>query len=120
METRFKLLSSLEKVFFDLPAQWPELTSGTMLKNEIFSFQLAGWAEGYKSAKVPCKLVVESPLADYITVKKVDYVPVTTPVIHCKCDDDFITKMPGLFLHPGDPGCRAASAGHLQHRLVPW
>lgn len=100
METRFKLLSSLEKVFFELPAQWPELTSGTMLKNEIFSFQLAGWAEGYKSAKVPCKLVVESPLADYITVKKVDYVPVTTPVIHCKCDDDFITKMPGLFPDP--------------------
>lgn len=100
METRFKLLSSLEKVFFDLPEEWPELTSGTMLKNEIYSFQLAGWAEGYKNAKVPCKLVVESPLADYITVKKVDYVPVTTPTVHYKSDDDFITKTPGLFPDP--------------------
>lgn len=100
METRFKLLSSLEKVFFDLPEEWPELTSGTMLKNEIYSFQLAGWAEGYKNAKVPCKLVVESPLADYITVKKVDLVPVTTPTVHYKSDDDFITKTPGLFPDP--------------------
>lgn len=100
METRFKLLSSLEKVFFDLPEEWPELTSGTMLKNEIYSFQLAGWAEGYKNAKVSCKLVVESPLADYITVKKVGLVPVTTPTIHYRSDDDFITKTPGLFPDP--------------------
>lgn len=100
METRFKLLSSLEKVFFNLPEEMPELESGSMLKNEIYSFQLAGWTEGNEKAKVAGKLTVESPLAEYITVRKVDYVPVTTPTVYYRSDDDFITKAPGLFPDP--------------------
>lgn len=100
METRFKLLSSLEKVFFDLPEEWPEFDAGSMLKNEIYSFQLAGWTEGHKNPKIPCRLEVESPLKDCITVKKVDYVPVITPTIFYRSDDDFITTAPGLFPDP--------------------
>ena len=42
METRFKLLSSLEKVFFDLPEEMPELESGSMLKNLLLP---AGWLD---------------------------------------------------------------------------
>ena len=100
MEYKFKLLSSLEKVFFDFPQDVPEFESGSMLKNEIYSFQLVAWATGHKKAKFDAKLVVESPLAEYITVKKVDYVPVTTPTVHYRSDDDFLTKTPGLFPDP--------------------
>ena len=71
-----------------------------MLKNEIYSFQLAGWTAGNEKAKVAGKLTVESPLAEHITVRKVDYVPVTTPTVHYRSDDDFITKTPGLFPDP--------------------
>ena len=100
MEYNFKFLSSLEKVFFDLPQEIPELESGTMLKNEIYSFQLAGCISGYSIAKLMAKLTVESPLAEYITVKRVDYVPVTTPTIPSRSDEYYITKTPGMFPDP--------------------
>lgn len=43
MEYRFKLINSLEKVFFDWPEELPSLTRGSMLKNEAIPFS---WLDG--------------------------------------------------------------------------
>lgn len=101
MKCEFKLLSSLEKVFFDNPEKLPEHTSGSMLKNEIYSFQLVGWGEGrIYEQKAVCKIKVESELEPYIQVKAVGYVPSLLPMGKVGADDDYITKTPGMFPDP--------------------
>ena len=44
MDYLFKLTSSMEKIFFDKPDKLPELKKASILKNEIFSFQLAAFS----------------------------------------------------------------------------
>lgn len=94
-----KLLSSLEKVFFQMP-QGPEYGHGSMLKNEIFSFQLAMYIERPRQQRIVCRLEVESELAPWIQVRQVDYVPSMLPAIEMLCDDDYITRTPGMFPDP--------------------
>jgi len=43
MESKFKLISSLEKVFFDYPEDSPEQTCGSMLKTKFIPFS---WPAG--------------------------------------------------------------------------
>ena len=102
MKCELKLLSSLEKVFFDKFTNLPEHTSGTMLKNEIYSFQLATWGEddNHFLQKLECKIKVESELEDCICVKQVGYVPSLLPTYADGVDDDYITKTPGMFPDP--------------------
>lgn len=97
MTCELKLLSSLEKVFFDKPTDMPEHVSGSMLKNEIYSFQLSAFFQHEKKQKVCCKIEIESELQPYITIKRVEYVPVMVPVKQAYEDDDYISKKPGLF-----------------------
>lgn len=99
MQFESKFLSSLEKVFFDLP-QTPELSCATMLKNERFSFQLAMWALHEKPQRIACSVQVESDLSPYLQVRKVEYVPSQLPAMSWNSDDDYITKTPGLFPDP--------------------
>lgn len=103
METKFKLISSLEKIFFDYPEEVKEHTRGTMLKNEIYSFQLLGWVKHEALRRMLCRIEVESELAPYIEVKQVGYVPAILPSIRIGDDDDYITKTPGLFPDPLQP-----------------
>lgn len=103
METKFKLISSLEKIFFDYPEEVKEHTRGTMLKNEIYSFQLLGWVKHEALRRMLCRIEVESELAPYIEVKQVGYVPAILPSIRIGDDDDYITKTPGLFPDPLHP-----------------
>ena len=100
MEYSFKLLSSLEKVFFGDLESFPEHTHGSMLKNEIYSFQLAGWVLDPNRRVIPCKLEIESSLTPFITVYQVGYVPSLVPTYNADADDDYITKTPGLFPDP--------------------
>ena len=99
MEFQSKLLSSLEKVFFTLP-EAEEFTSATMLKNEIYSFQWAMWVVDKLMQRKHCRLEIESELAPYIQVRRVDYVPSILPAIVSWTDDDYITKTPGMFPDP--------------------
>lgn len=99
MEYRLKLVSSLEKIFFDMP-ETPDCTCGSMLKNEIHGFQLAAWVRGNQKQNIPCRLVIESELAPYITVYRVGYVPSLVPTIQTGADEDYLTKTPGLFPDP--------------------
>jgi len=100
MKCELKLLSSLEKMFFTKPTDIEEHTSGSMLKNEIYSFQLVCWGikEEYHQ-KVMCKIKVESELEPYIQIKQVGYVPSLYPA-NLLDDEDYITKVPGLFPDP--------------------
>lgn len=100
MKCELKLVSSLEKVFFNQFNDLAEYNSGSMLKNEIYSFQLVMWGEHEWLPKFDCKLKIESELEPYITVKQVDYVPSLLPVVDYSCDDDYITKTPGLLPDP--------------------
>lgn len=100
MEYQFKLVSSLEKVFFKDMAQLPEQSHGSMLKNEQYSFQLVGWCGQADSQKACCYYQIHSALAPYITVKAVGYVPNMVPTIEIDDDEDYLTKTPGLFPDP--------------------
>ncbi len=100
LNSQFKLLSSLEKVFFDFPAEAKEQTCGSMLKNEIYSFQLASELEFDGDDKMWLRLEIESELKDCITAYSISYVPsmrAANPVNVC---DDYITTKPGMFPDP--------------------
>lgn len=100
MQYQFKLVSSLEKVFFRDMEQLPEQTRGSMLKNEIYSFQLVGWCDRSYQQKEPCFYELRSQLLPYITVKAVGYIPNMVPTLEMDADEDYITKTPGLFPDP--------------------
>lgn len=97
MKCELKLLSSLEKVFFDMPSDVPEHKTGSMLKNEIYSFQLAVYGYEAETNRLFARLEVESELKPYITVSRVGYVPALVPSIEFQDDEDYLSKQPGLF-----------------------
>lgn len=91
------LLSSLEKVFFDLPDNLSEYTSGSMFKNEIYSFQLAFAAECEDKRAQECRLEIVSDIKEYITAYCIDYVPARLAAYPFTRDDNYISKAPGLY-----------------------
>lgn len=94
-----KLLSSLEKVFFDFPYETPEQTGGSMLKNEIYSFQFVFYLES-KERYINGRIKLDSLIDKYIKMYYVDYVPSTLPAFTdgtADGDEDYITKKPGVF-----------------------
>lgn len=97
MKCEVKLFSSLEKIFFHMPMDVQEYKKGSMLKNEIFSFQMAAYGGECVEQRMWCKLRVTSELEPYITVKSVGYVPTLVPSIEMNDDDDYISKEPGLY-----------------------
>ena len=69
-----------------------------MLRNERLSFQLA--YEGFTDEKVRARrwqLSVEGPLADKVSVSKVEHVPVTVASWYWTKDDDYLRRDPGLY-----------------------
>jgi len=94
---RWKLTNSLEKIFFHNFDELKETVRGSMLKNEIYSFQLAGEFENTEFVTVDCKIEIESELLPYISVYKIGYSVNDLPSIQIGDDDDYITKEPGLF-----------------------
>ena len=100
MTCEFKVLSSLEKIFFDLPKDIKEQVSGSMLKNEIYSFQLVGVGDDKEEQRLGLRMEIQSELEPYIDIYQVGYVPSILPMIDIGADDDYITKKPGLFPDP--------------------
>lgn len=92
MKCELKLISSLEKIFFEKFSDIQEHTSGSMMKNEIYSFQLAMWGEHEWLTRLNCKLKLETELESYIKIKQVGYVPSILPVNEAVADDDYLTK----------------------------
>jgi hypothetical protein len=114
-----KILSSLKKVFSDEePRYEPECNTLTALKNETVSFQAAyysgsprityGWVE------------VESPIKEYIRVRKVVEVPAYY-CCHPTVDDNYLRTKPGLYpdlLTDLEDGKIIYAAGHWQSLWV--
>ncbi len=102
IEYGFHLTSSLEKRLFDIPRNPVDYTSASMLKNEIFSFQLTGWIKSteHEPQVMQCRIALVSDLAPYIKVFSVGYVPSMLPTYGCSECKDYLTKTPGLFPDP--------------------
>lgn len=97
----FKTVSSLEKVFPGQLKSMTEVTCGTMLKNEIHSFQMVCALEDDSLYSNQYSMKVESELAPYIKIYEVGKVPVTTPVNKGTADDgDYLFREPGLAPDP--------------------
>lgn len=102
------LASSLDKVMpikDDISFSSPILT-GTVGEN--ISFQVAYFYDGFceKEEELKYHVLIDSPVAEYITVRSVRPVPSTFPC-YGKTDRYYITDKPGLFpdlLEPMDKG----------------
>lgn len=94
---KIKLISSLEKCFLDEDISLkPELRFGSMLKNEIYRFGAAIISD--RPDTTECfYLSVRSPLREYITVKRVEAVPVQMASDPKRSDDDYLRKSAGLY-----------------------
>lgn len=100
MSYSFKITSSLEKIFFEKPDAIPELKTATMLKNEIYSFQLAAYFENPQEIHQYVTIEVNSPLKDSIKIYREDYVAATTPRPVGFFDDDYLFTTPTVAPDP--------------------
>ena len=97
-----KIISSLEKCFLDESITTKTtLKKASMLKNEVFRFEacyvLDRVPKELESNKRIVKLEIESPLAQYIRVWKVDHVPVKVPAESHRYNGDLLRTTPGLY-----------------------
>lgn len=93
-----KLVSSLEKCFLDEDiAEKSEYLKGSCLKNEIFRFGCCYTSKVLCDTRRTAILNIESPIKEYINVRKVESVGVQLPVCRTNCDDDYLRKTPGLY-----------------------
>ena len=104
MKCKLKLVSSLEKVFFNECTGVNEITSGSMLSNEVYSFQLVCYVETTRlQTRFLSKIKVESELEPFIQVKQVDYVPSLVPAYVGDMDNEYLLTQPGLIADPLKP-----------------
>ncbi len=102
METlQTKLISGLEKCFLDecIDAKYA-LDHDTILKNERYNFQLAVKETAPYAARVILFAEVDGPLKNYVTLYKVESVPVRFPVYRNQtedCYDNYLRTAPGLY-----------------------
>ncbi len=101
MEYTFKVVSSLEKVFPGKLKPMTEVAGGSMLKNEIHSFQVAAAFENEEKTSRRHHLQVISDLLPYIKVFQVGNVPVSFPIFEGKATDgDYLFETPGMVPDP--------------------
>lgn len=94
-KAQLQFISALEKVFIDDPFHAEEITSGTMLQGETYHFQLAYSAQEHLR-EVQVRL--ESPIAQYITVREVDSVRADMPMYPTAHDHYVLHNMkPGMY-----------------------
>ena len=90
-------LSSLAKVFADGELNALPWNKGSMLCNEVYSFQIA-YRWNYDNARPMDSVAVHinSELSDWIMVRKVELSPSDFP-IYADHDDNILRSTPGLF-----------------------
>jgi hypothetical protein len=114
---RAKIISSLEKCFPDETVPDKEaLDSIILLQNERFSFQVCYDCEELVDDKQIVHFTVESPLAEYIRIYMVKYIPSTLPVYRKRHDEHYLRTQPGLFpdlLEPMETGYRLPASNIL-------
>jgi hypothetical protein len=101
---RIKIISSLEKCFPDESIlKKRELKSGSMLKNERYSFQVCYQMDPVKAparAVSFTRMEIDSPIASWIRVRRVQFVPSQMPAYTDQVDDNLLRTEPGLFPDP--------------------
>lgn len=92
------IVSSLEKVF---PDGEPRAFDGRVegFKNENVSFQISWKMEGEPNGRDYFSLHIESPVAAFVRVRRVRFVPVLFPTLP-DADDNYLRKTPGLYPDP--------------------
>lgn len=92
------VVSSLEKVF---PDEEPRAFDGRVegFKNEVVSFQVSWKMIDQPLMRDYINLRIESPIAAYIRVRRVRFVPVLFPTLP-GADDNYLRKTPGLYPDP--------------------
>lgn len=108
MPILMKPVSAMEKCFMDESFDSKKaISTGTALRGEEFCFEIAYTSdEPGHHPKAVLTLALDSPLADCVTVSKVEQVPVRVPCYNW-ADDDYLRKEPGLYpdlLLPAAPG----------------
>lgn len=98
MNLKLHLVSSLVKVF---PDEEPRAFDGRVegFLNENVSFQAAWIEQDPAFTKCIARIRVESPIAAYVRVRRVRYVPVLFPTF-ADADDNYLRKTPGLYPDP--------------------
>lgn len=95
MSIQIILASSLEKIF---PDQTPHSSHIrlSMLQNDVLSFQLALRPAEIPDTRLEVAVRVDSPIAKYISVRRVDLVPSMLPVNDTR-DGNILSDRPGLY-----------------------
>lgn len=117
---KLKIISSLEKCFLNEKAeQKQEFKKATCLKNELFHFEICYQASD-KNSTGYAYLSVESEIADYVRVCRIEPVPVQLAARPWS-DEVFISKQPGLYpdaLQPLEANKRLAVPVNLRSLMV--
>jgi len=93
-----RIFSSLAKIFADEEPAGVQWNKGSMLLNEVYSFQVAyswkgDWNGGWKKY---VRVRIDSELAPWITIRKVGLVPSEMPC-YPEHDENVLRTSPGLY-----------------------
>lgn len=91
-----KVLSSLEKVFADEELNAAEFNKGSMLLNEVYSFQVAYKWNGFMMRRIKIKVNVVSEISSWITLRQIGLIPSEMPC-YPDHDDNVLRTTPGLY-----------------------
>lgn len=98
MEFLLKLLPSTEKCFLDEKIEnKPEKTSFSMLKNERLNFQLAYFCKNSDWFAKFMTLEIESDIKEFISVSRIESVPVYFPAYPDSDPKEYLRTAPGLY-----------------------
>lgn len=115
MGVEIRLISALEKVFWDEELRAPSYTAGSALRGERFSFQAACRLTGEENLRVAA--TVSAPSPTQVQLREVGQVPVFHPAMR-EHDGDYLRTAPGLFPDPLYPHRGELSLAHGQWRCL--
>jgi len=96
MELKLKAVSSLEKVFADEELNAPNLEKASVLRGEVFSFQIAYYCD----IKVDLSIEIDSPLSNLVEIRETALVPCEVPAEEFGDSPDLLRTTPGLYPDP--------------------
>ena len=93
-DLKVRLLSSLAKVFADEELVESPWNKGSMLCNEVYSFQVAYYWPCVLKRNV--QILIKSELSSFVTVREVGLIPSEMPC-YGDHDDNVLRTTPGLY-----------------------
>ena len=96
MELKLKLISSLEKVFADEELNAPGLEKASVLRGEVFSFQLAYYCD----MQVDFSVKINSSFSNPVEIRETALAPCEVPAEESGDTPDLLRTTPGLYPDP--------------------